>query len=86
MKIKQHIINYLTYIFNNGIEIFKTSDIQNLSERSAKFAKRGRLGSPSTYERTFRQLRQDGKITVQKQRLKKGGRQSSWKIKEIRND
>ena len=82
MTIKKHIINYLKYLENSGIFRFDTSDIQRLSDRSQKvFGKR--LGSPSTYERVFRQLRQDGNLIVSKNR-ERGKRQSSWKIKEIK--
>ena len=82
MTIKKHIINYLKYLENSGIFRFDTSDIQRLSDISQKvFGKR--LGYPSTYERVFRQLRQDGNLIVSKNR-ERGKRQSSWKIKEIK--
>ena len=82
MTIKKHIINYLKYLENSGIFRFDTSDIQRLSDRSQKvFGKR--LGSPSTYERVFTQLRQDGNLIVSKNR-ERGKRQSSWKIKELK--
>lgn len=87
MTIKTHIINYLTFLNQVGIEEFKTSDIQNLSERSVKFAKgsgRRRLGSPSTYERTFRQLRQDNKIIIERKRGIRNEAEATWIIKEIK--
>jgi len=87
MTIKIHILNYLTFLSQAGIEKFKTSDIQNLSERSVRFAKgsgRRRLGSPSTYERTFRQLRQDGKIIVERKRGIKNEAEATWIIKEVK--
>tara|TARA_R100000234_G_scaffold12807_2_gene7119 strand:+ start:258 stop:521 length:264 start_codon:yes stop_codon:yes gene_type:complete len=87
VTIKTHIINYLTFLNQVGIEEFKTSDIQNLSERSVKFAKgsgRRRLGSPSTYERTFRQLRQDNKIIIERKRGIKNEAEATWIIKEIK--
>ena len=87
MTIKKHIINYLTFLNQVGIEEFKTSDIQNLSERSVKFAKgsgRRRLGSPSTYERTFRQLRQDNKIIIERKRGIKNEAEATWIIKGIK--
>jgi hypothetical protein len=87
MTIKIHILNYLTFLHQAGIEKFKTSDIQNLSERSVRFAKgsgRRRLGSPSTYERTFRQLRQDGKIIVERKRGIKNEAEATWIIKEVK--
>ena len=87
MTIKTHIINYLTFLNQIGIEEFKTSDIQNLSERSVKFAKgsgRRRLGSPSTYERTFRQLRQDNKIIIERKRGIKNEYEATWIIKEVK--
>ena len=85
MTIKTHIVNYLTFIYETGIAKFKTSDIQNLSERSVRFAKgsgRRRLGSPSTYERTFRQLRQDGKVIVKRKRGIKNEAEATLIIKE----
>jgi|TARA_R100000329_G_scaffold141248_1_gene123950 hypothetical protein len=87
VTIKTHIINYLTFLNQVGIEEFKTSDIQNLSERSVKFAKgsgRRRLGSPSTYERTFRQLRQDNKIIIERKRGIRNEAEATWIIKEIK--
>ena len=87
MTIKTHIINYLTFLNQIGKEEFKTSDIQNLSERSVKFAKgsgRRRLGSPSTYERTFRQLRQDNKIIIERKRGIRNEAEATWIIKEIK--
>jgi len=84
MTIKKHILNYLKYLENSDIFVFYTSDIQNLSERSKKVFGR-RLGSPSTYERTFRQLRQDGKLKVLKGR-NKSKRESGWFIREVIND
>ena len=83
MTIKNHITNYLKHLENSGISIFKTSDIQDLSIRGKKVFGR-RLGSPSTYERTFRQLRQDGMLTVQRRTTRLGENQASWIIKEIK--
>ena len=39
MTIKTHIVQSLTFIYETGIAKFKTSDIQNLSERSIRFGK-----------------------------------------------
>tara|TARA_Y100000310_G_scaffold228183_1_gene230492 strand:- start:141 stop:395 length:255 start_codon:yes stop_codon:yes gene_type:complete len=84
MTIKNHIINYLKYLEQSDIFVFYTSDIQNLSERSKKVFGR-RLGSPSTYERVFRQLRQDGKVKVSKGR-NKNKRESGWFLRKVIND
>lgn len=84
MTIKKHIINYLTHLQNSRILIFYTSDIQNLSKRSEKVFGY-RIGSPSTYERKFRQLRKDGKLIVEKKNHKHK-RESAWILKGINND
>ena len=83
MTIKKHILNYLKYLENSGIFVFKTSDIQNLSQSSEKVFGRI-LGSPSTYERTFRQLRQDNILVVNKRPRKPKQNQTTWVIKEIK--
>jgi hypothetical protein len=64
MTVKEHLIKFLDWKFDNGI-IFKTHDIQDLSERGiVKFGKR--LGSPETYTRQFRELRLNNAYTVDK--------------------
>ena len=85
ITVREHIMNYMRYLMVNNIATFKTSDIQNLSERSVKFVPgaNSRLGSPGTYERTFRELRKNGLITVTKQKEFKKQRQASWYLKNI---
>ena len=83
MTIKNHIINFLHYIEGHSPPLFKTSDIQGLSSRSRKvFGKI--LGSPSTYERTFRQMRTDGLIQVSKKDKRQGEKQTTWILEEIK--
>ena len=85
MTVRTHIMNYMRYLMQNNIATFKTSDIQNLSKRSVKFVpgKDGRMGSPGTYERTFRELRKSGMITVKKHKESKKQRQASWYLENI---
>ena len=85
MTIKNHIMNFLHYIEGHNPPSFKTSDIHALSSRSRKvFGKI--LGSPTTYERTFRQMRTDGLIKVSKKDKRQGEKQQTWILKEISND
>ena len=59
--------------------------LHELSSRSRKvFGKI--LGSPTTYERTFRQMRTDGLIKVSKKDKRQGEKQQTWILKEISND
>ena len=85
MTVRTHIMNYMRYLMQNNIATFKTSDIQNLSERAVKFVpgKDSRMGSPGTYERTFRELRKNGMIAVKKQKEFKKQRQASWYLENI---
>jgi hypothetical protein len=82
MTVKEHLIKFLDWKFDNGI-MFKTHDIQNLSERGLKkFGKR--LGSPETYTRQFREVRQNGVYTVDKIHTY-GTNEKSWYVRS-RND
>ena len=81
--VRKHIENMIKWYWNNRKLGFRTRDIQSLSERGIELYGR-RLGSPSTYERTFRQLRQDGMLTVQRRTTRLGENQASWIIKEIK--
>ncbi len=81
MTVRTHIMNYMKHLMRENIATFKTSDIQNLSERSIKFGHR--IGSPGTYERVFRALRESGMIQVKKHKEFKKQRQSSWYLKNI---
>ena len=56
MTVRQH-LEYFLWWHQSTKKKFKTHDIQNLSNRSvAKFGRR--LGSPGTYTRVFRKLRE----------------------------
>jgi len=82
MTVKEHLIKFLDWKFDRGI-MFKTHDIQNLSERGLKkFGKR--LGSPETYTRQFRELRQNGVYNVDKIHTY-GTNEKSWYVRS-RND
>ena len=77
MTVKEHLIKFLDWKFDNGI-VFKTHDIQNLSERGiVKFGKR--LGSPETYTRQFRELRLNNAYTVDKIKSP-NSRKKSWYV------
>ena len=64
MTVRQHLEKFLMYHLVNKLR-FKTHEIQNLSNRS-KIKWGHRLGSPETYTRVFRQLREDGIYDVKK--------------------
>lgn len=89
MTVRTHIMNYMKHLMRENIATFKTSDIQNLSERSRKLPKphhwtgSAPLGSPGTYERTFRELRKSGMITVRRHKEFKKQRQASWYLENI---
>tara|TARA_R100000353_G_C6463442_1_gene184541 strand:- start:396 stop:656 length:261 start_codon:yes stop_codon:yes gene_type:complete len=83
VSIKNHILSYLTKI-NETMDqpIFRTSDIQRLSDKGEiRYGKM--LGSPSTYEREYRRLRQDGVIEVKEIQRLPGQRQASWLLINI---
>ena len=57
MTVKKHLILFLDYHLTNKIK-FKTHEIQGLSSRGKlKFGRR--LGSPGTYTRQFRYIKND---------------------------
>jgi len=63
MKVKDHIAIFIKYHWNNNIATFKTRQIQELSYRGED--KYGyRLGSPDTYTREFRSMKENGLISV----------------------
>ena len=81
MKVKDHIMSFITNKYVFGDRTFYTHEIQTLSEQGLMRFQR-RLGSPSTYERTFRLLREDGKLLVYKiENLK--SREAKWEIRGI---
>ena len=57
MTVRQH-LEYFLWWHQSNKKKFKTHDIQNLSNRGIiKFGKR--LGSPDTYTRAFRKMREE---------------------------
>ena len=82
MTVKEHLIKFLDWHLTNK-KLFKTHHIQNLSERGLnKFGKR--LGSPETYTRLFRDLRQENTYEVDKL-TSAGSNEKSWYVRR-RND
>tara|TARA_R100001443_G_scaffold28451_1_gene41632 strand:+ start:951 stop:1202 length:252 start_codon:yes stop_codon:yes gene_type:complete len=79
MKVKEHIMNFIKHRASVGDKTFYTHEIQTLSEKGLIRFNR-RLGSPSTYERTFRLLREDGYLDVRKIENPKS-RESRWEIR-----
>jgi hypothetical protein len=78
MTVREHLIKFLDWHLTNK-KLFKTHHIQDLSQRGlSKFGKR--LGSPETYTRLFRDLRQDGYYEVDKL-TSSGSNEKSWYVK-----
>ena len=81
MKVKDHIMSFIQNRYIMGDRTFYTHEIQTLSEQGLMRFQR-RLGSPSTYERTFRLLREGGNLVVCKiENLK--SRESRWEIRGV---
>ncbi len=83
MTIRKHILNYLYQVKESiGDKTFRTSDIQDLSfEGLQRFGKR--LGSSSSYEREFRNMRQNSIIKVKEAARLPRQRQASWILTDI---
>ena len=83
MTIRKHIYSYLKQIKQSiGKPTFRTSDIQDLSfEGVNRFGKR--LGSTSSYEREFRNMRTNNVISVKEASKLPRQRQSSWILVDI---
>ena len=79
MKVKEHIMNFIKSRAILGDRTFYAHEIQTLSEKGLIRFNR-RLGSPSTYERTFRLLREEGYLDVRKIENPKS-RESRWEIR-----
>ncbi len=78
MTVREHLILFLDWHLTNK-KLFRTHNIQDLSQRGlSKFGKR--LGSPETYTRQFRELRQDGYYEVDKL-TSAGSNEKSWYVK-----
>ena len=78
MTVREHLTNFLDWHYTNKKQ-FKTHHIQNLSQRGLK--KYGRiLGSPETYTRQFRDLRQHNLYYVDKIHTY-GKSEKSWYVR-----
>ena len=79
MKVKAHIMGFIKNSIVLGNRCFYTHDIQMLSDQGLmRFGRR--LGSYGTYNRIFRQLRQDGYLDVRKVENSKS-REARWEIR-----
>ena len=63
ITVRKHIEVMIKWYWNNKKLGFRTRDIQSLSKRGVRLYGR-RLGSPSTYDRTFRDMKEKGEINV----------------------
>ena len=79
MKVKEHIMGFIKKSLIIGNKYFYTHDIQRLSDQGLMTFGR-RLGSYGTYNRMFRQLRQDGYLEVRKVENPKS-REARWEIR-----
>ena len=79
MKVKEHIMGFIKNSLILGNRRFYTHDIQRLSDQGLMTFGR-RLGSYGTYNRMFRQLRQDGYLEVRKVENPKS-REARWEIR-----
>ena len=79
MKVKEHIMSFIKHRSSVGDKTFYTHEIQTLSDTGLVRFQR-RLGSPSTYERTFRLLREGGYLDVRKIENPRS-RESRWEIR-----
>ena len=61
--VRKHIEVMKKWYWNNKKLGFRTRDIQSLSKRGVRLYGR-RLGSPSTYDRIFRDMKEKGEINV----------------------
>tara|TARA_R100001244_G_scaffold6696_1_gene8780 strand:- start:2294 stop:2545 length:252 start_codon:yes stop_codon:yes gene_type:complete len=68
--VREHIETMIKWYWNNRKLGFRTRDIQGLSRRGEKLYGR-RLGSPSTYERVFRDMKEKNIINVKEKSTKK---------------
>ena len=68
--VRGHIETMIKWYWNNRKLGFRTRDIQGLSRRGEKLYGR-RLGSPSTYERIFRDMKEKNIINVKEKSTKK---------------
>ena len=81
ITVKGHLKAFLNYQYKHRLR-FKTHEIQELSARGKlKFGRR--IGSTETYTRCFRQLREDGKYTVNKLKSPNSN-EAMWQVTEVK--
>ena len=68
--VRKHIEAMIKWYWNNRKLGFRTRDIQSLSKRGVELYGR-RLGSPSTYDRVFRDMKEKGIINVKEKTTRK---------------
>ena len=78
-KVKDHIMSFIKNRVAMGSRCFYTHEIQRLSEQGLMTFGR-RLGSYETYTRMFRQLREDGYLSVRKIDNPKS-REARWEVR-----
>tara|TARA_R100000501_G_C2572035_1_gene78557 strand:+ start:262 stop:516 length:255 start_codon:yes stop_codon:yes gene_type:complete len=74
--VRRHIESMIKWYWDNRKVNFRTRHIQGLSERGVQLFGR-RLGSPSTYDRVFREMKAANLINVKE---KKTGTDSIWHL------
>ena len=79
MKVKDHIMTFIKNRIIMGDRYIYTHEIQKLSDEGLMRFQR-RLGSSGTYTRIFRQLREDGYLSVHKIDNPKS-REARWEIR-----
>ena len=83
MTVRKHITKYLTVLQESPMNVFRTSDLQELAyigkNEYGKF-----LGSTETYTREFRRMRTDGVLKVEK--IYRKNRQQVWELHEIQTN
>lgn len=77
ITIKGHLLRFLHHCEKNN-RIFHTSDIHNLSKRGENLFG-FRLGSPTTYERMWRKVRENGDVVAIEKKIG-NKRESTWEI------
>ena len=80
MTVREHLTNFLDWHYTNKKQ-FKTHEIQDLSARGKERFGR-RIGSTETYTRCFRQLREDGKYTVDKLKSPNSN-EAMWEVTSV---
>ena len=78
-KVKDHIMSFIKNRVAMGSRCFYTHEIGNLADAGLMTFQR-RLGSYGTYTRMFRQLREDGYLSVRKIDNPKS-REARWEVR-----